>query len=234
MLEVSRISVSYGEALALYEVSLKVNKGELVALIGSNGAGKTTTLKTISGLLRPTSGNVYFLGEKIDYLPPNVIADRGISLVPEGRRLFPFLTVIENLEVGAYTKKARKKLGDTIEWIYTLFPILKERKNQLAYTLSGGEQQMLAVGRALMSRPSLLMLDEPSLGLSPLIVEKIFKVLREINGEGVTILLVEQNVYVCLKLAYRAYVMENGKIILEGNGEDLLENEIVKKSYLGI
>lgn len=234
MLEVDRISASYGGAQVLYDVSLRVNEGELVALVGSNGAGKTTILKTISGLLRPSSGNIYFLREKTSNLPANVIAEKGISLVPEGRRLFPFLTVQENLEIGAYKKEARKKVKDNIEWVYQLFPILRERKSQLAYTLSGGEQQMLAIGRALMSEPKLLLLDEPSLGLAPLIYNKIFNVLQEINRQGVTIFLVEQNVQISLKLACRAYVIENGRITLEGEGEELLKDENLKRSYLGI
>ncbi|MEM3550100.1 MAG: ABC transporter ATP-binding protein [Candidatus Bathyarchaeia archaeon] len=234
MLDLDRVNASYGGAQVLYDVSLRVDEGELVALVGSNGAGKTTTLKTISGLLRPSSGNIYFLKEKISNLPPNVIAEKGISLVPEGRRLFPFLTIQENLEIGAYKREARKKVRDNIEWVYQLFPILKERRSQLAYTLSGGEQQMLAIGRALMSKPKLLLLDEPSLGLGPIVYNKIFNVLKEINSQGVTILLVEQNVQISLKLANRAYVMENGRIILEGEGEKLLMDENLKRSYLGI
>ncbi len=234
MLDLDRINAHYGGAQVLYDVSLRVEEGELVALVGSNGAGKTTTLKTISGLLRPSSGNIYFLKERISNLPPNIIAEKGISLVPEGRRLFPFLTIQENLEIGAYKREARKKVRDNIEWVYQLFPILKERRSQLAYTLSGGEQQMLAIGRALMSKPKLLLLDEPSLGLGPIVYNKIFNVLKEINGQGVTILLVEQNVQISLKLAKRAYVMENGRIILEGEGEKLLMDENLKRSYLGI
>jgi branched-chain amino acid transport system ATP-binding protein len=234
MLDLDCVNAHYGGAQVLYDVSLRVEEGELVALVGSNGAGKTTTLKTISGLLRPSSGNIYFLKEKISNLPPNIIAEKGISLVPEGRRLFPFLTIQENLEIGAYKREARKKVRENIEWVYQLFPILKERRSQLAYTLSGGEQQMLAIGRALMSKPKLLLLDEPSLGLGPIVYNKIFKVLKEINGQGVTILLVEQNVQISLKLAKRAYVMENGRIILEGEGEKLLMDENLKRSYLGI
>lgn len=234
MLDVNNISVFYGEAQALSDVSLKVKEEEIVALVGSNGAGKTTTLKTIAGSLHPFSGNICFLNEEISNLSPNLIAEKGISLVPEGRRLFPFLTVLENLEVGAYKKEARKKVKDSIEWVYQLFPILKERKSQLAYTLSGGEQQMLAVGRALMSRPKLLMLDEPSLGLGPIICQKIFRTLEEISCQNVTILLVEQNVQISLKLAQRVYVMENGRITLEGASTELRENETLKRSYLGI
>ncbi|MEM2294573.1 MAG: ABC transporter ATP-binding protein [Candidatus Bathyarchaeia archaeon] len=234
MLSVDRINVSYGGAQALFDVSLRVDKGELVALVGPNGAGKTTTLKTIAGLLHPKSGSVYFLNEKISGLPPNVVAEKGISLVPEGRRLFPFLTVEENLEVGAYNREVRKKVKDSLEWVYNLFPRLKERKKQLAYTLSGGEQQMLAVGRALMSRPKLLLLDEPSLGLAPIICNVIFNTLKELNSQGMTILLVEQNIHIALKLANRGYVMENGRIVLTGDGNELLMNEDLKKYYLGI
>lgn len=234
MLNVESINVFYGGAQALYNVSLRVNKGEIVALVGSNGAGKTTTLKTIAGLLRPSSGNIYFLNERITDLPPNIISEKGISLVPEGRRLFPFLTVQENLEIGAYKGEARKKLKDSLEQVYQLFPRLKERRNQMAYTLSGGEQQMLAIGRALMSRPKLLMLDEPSLGLAPLIYRKIFDTLKEINFQGITILLVEQNVHMALKLANRAYVIENGRIVMEGESEKLLVDENLRKAYLGI
>ncbi|MEM1674515.1 MAG: ABC transporter ATP-binding protein [Candidatus Bathyarchaeia archaeon] len=234
MLNVESINVFYGGAQALYNVSLQVSKGEIVALVGSNGAGKTTTLKTIAGLLRPSSGNIYFLNERITNLPPNIISEKGISLVPEGRRLFPFLTVQENLEVGAYKGEARKKLKDSLELVYQLFPRLKERRNQMAYTLSGGEQQMLAIGRALMSRPKLLMLDEPSLGLAPVVYRKIFDTLKEINIQGITILLVEQNVHMALKLANRAYVMENGRIVMEGESEKLFVDENLRKAYLGI
>ncbi|MEM3629599.1 MAG: ABC transporter ATP-binding protein [Candidatus Bathyarchaeia archaeon] len=234
MLNLDNVNASYGGAQVLYNVSLRVNEGELIALVGSNGAGKTTTLKTIAGLLRPSSGDIYFLNERISNLPPNVISEKGISLVPEGRRLFPFLTVLENLEIGAYKRDARRKVKDSLEWVFQLFPVLKERRNQLAYTLSGGEQQMLAIGRALMSRPKLLLLDEPSLGLGPIVYNKIFNVLKEINSQGTTILLVEQNVQISLKLANRAYVMENGRIVLEGEGEKLLMNENLKRSYLGI
>lgn len=234
MLNVDRINVFYGGAQALYNVSLKVEKEEIVALVGSNGAGKTTTLKTIAGLMRPASGEIYFLGEKITGLPANIIAEKGVSLVPEGRRLFPFLTVQENLEIGAYKGEARRKLKESLEIVFQLFPVLKERRDQLAHTLSGGEQQMLAIGRALMSRPRLLMLDEPSLGLAPLICSKIYSALKEINSQGVTILLVEQNVHMALRLADRAYVIENGRIIMEGEGEKLLMDENLRRAYLGI
>ncbi len=234
MLVVKGINVFYGDLQALWDVSFKVNKGEMVALVGSNGAGKTTTLKTISGLLNPRPGAISFLDKRIDKLPPHKIVELGIAHVPEGRGLFPLMTVIENLKIGAFTPQAWRKMDETLEWIFQLFPILKERKNQLAGTLSGGEQQMLAIGRGLMSRPKLLMLDEPSLGLAPKIVLSLFKLIEEINKEGVTILLVEQNVRQALELVDRGYVLETGKIVLEGRGKELIENEHVKKAYLGI
>ena len=234
MLEVNNIDVFYGEVQALRGVSVKVNDGELVTVVGSNGAGKTTLLKTISGLLRPAAGNIKFLGERVDGMVPYRVVERGISQIPEGRRLFPDMTVLENLEMGAYTKKAREKLKDSLEWVHQLFPILKERKEQLAGTLSGGEQQMLAIGRALMSRPKLMMLDEPSLGLMPTLVTATFKVLEELKEGGVTILLVEQNVRHALKLADRGYVLETGRITLSDKGRNLLRDERVKKAYLGL
>ncbi|MFX0196300.1 MAG: ABC transporter ATP-binding protein [Candidatus Hodarchaeota archaeon] len=234
MLNVDSINVFYEDLQALWDVSFSVDEGTLVAIVGSNGAGKTTTLQTVSGLLQPASGTIELLGNKIDDLSPHQILQRGISHVPEGRRLFPHLTVLENLEIGAYTSKARKKADDTMEWMFQLFPILKERRKQLAETLSGGEQQMLAIARGLMSRPKLLTLDEPSLGLAPYLVEEVFQTLEELNNQGVTILLVEQNVFSALELAHNAYVLETGRIILEGDGEKLLENDYVKKAFLGI
>lgn len=234
MLEAHKLNVFYGSMKALDNLSFKVNKGEVTALIGSNGAGKSTTLNTISGLLCPASGSIEFLGNKISGLPSHKIVRMGISQVPEGRRLFPFLTVMENLEVGAYTKEAREKIKDTLEWVFQLFPVLRERRDQLAYTLSGGEQQMLAIGRALMTKPQLLTLDEPSIGLAPMVVQRIYNTLEELNNQGITLLLVEQNVPLALKLSDRAYVLENGKITLEGTGEELLKNEYVKKAYIGL
>ncbi|MEM1539601.1 MAG: ABC transporter ATP-binding protein [Candidatus Bathyarchaeia archaeon] len=234
MLEVRDLNVYHGSLKALDGVSFYVDKAEIVALIGSNGAGKSTTLKAISGLLSPASGSIKFQGNSITNLSPHKIVKVGISQVPEGRCLFPFLTVQENLEVGAYTQEARRKIRETIEWVFQLFPVLKERKKQLAYTLSGGEQQMLAIGRALMSRPQLIMLDEPSIGLAPMMVRRIYDAIKELNNQGITILLVEQNVPLALNTANRGYVLENGRITLEGNGEELLKNEHVRKAYIGV
>jgi branched-chain amino acid transport system ATP-binding protein len=234
MLEVINVEVYYGTLRALHGISFKVNEGEIVALIGANGAGKTTTLKTISGLLHPSSGKINFHGERIDHLPPYRIAEKGIAHIPEGRRLFPYMTVLENLEVGAYLSGARKKVKENIEQVFRIFPVLKERRNQIAATLSGGEQQMLAIARGLMSNPKLLMLDEPSLGLDPKKVTVIFNVLKEIREEGVTILLVEQNARRALEVADRAYVLNAGKIVLEGAGKELMDSDHVRKVYLGI
>jgi len=232
MLKVDNINVSYGALQVVWGVSFEVRKGEIISLIGPNGAGKSTILKTIAGLLKPMSGSITFMDERIDRLPVHEVIKRGISLVMEGRRLFPEMTVLENLEMGAYT--CWDKRQDTLEWIFQIFPILKERRNQKAKTMSGGEQQMLAIARALMSRPKLLMLDEPSLGLAPRIVFHIFDILRTLNEEGISILLVEQNVKHALELANRGYVIENGRIVLQGEGKELLRNEHVKKAYLGI
>ena len=234
MLKVDKINVFYGDLQALWDVSFEVNEGEKVVIVGANGAGKTTTLRTISGLLRPRSGSIEFLGKRIDKLPPHEIVELGIAHVPEGRRLFPRMTVLENLEVGAYTKRAREKFDDTLEWVFSIFPRLRERKKQIAGTMSGGERQMLAIARGLMSKPKLLMLDEPSLGLAPKLVVKTFEVIERINEEGVTILLVEQNVRHALELADRGYVLETGRITLSGTGEELLKNDYVKKAYLGM
>jgi branched-chain amino acid transport system ATP-binding protein len=234
VLEVKSINVSYGLVRVLWDVSFRVEEGEIVATVGSNGAGKTTTLRTISGLLRPSSGSIEFNGEGLDRVRSHSIVEKGIAHVREGRRLFPFSTVLANLEIGAYTTGAREKIDESLEFVFELFPVLKERGRQLAGTLSGGEQQMLAVARGLMSRPRLLMLDEPSLGLAPILVGKVFEVLRELNDRGVTILLVEQNVSSALSLCNRGYVLENGRIVLEGSGQELLNNPHVKEAYLGV
>lgn len=234
MLTVDKINVFYGGLQALRNVSFRIEKGEIIAIVGSNGAGKTTILRTISGLLRPESGSIKFLDNRLDKLPTHRIVELGVVQIPEGRRLFPYMTVMENLEMGAFAPKARKKRRETIKWIFDLFPVLEERRNQLAGTLSGGEQQMLAIGRGLMSRPKLLMLDEPSLGLAPRLVITLFKMIKKINEEGITILLVEQNVRHALELTDRGYVLETGRIILEGGGTQLIESEYVKKAYLGM
>jgi len=234
MIKVNNINVFYGDLQALWDVSFEVKDGEVVVIAGSNGAGKTTILKTISGLLHPKSGNINFLEKRIDKDSPHKIVSSGIAHIPEGKHLFPYMTVLENLEIGSYNLRARKKKDESIEWVYQLFPILKERKNQLAGTLSGGERQMLAVGRGLMSRPKLLMLDEPSLGLAPKLVLTVFDIVKKINEEGVTILLVEQNVRRALEIADRAYILETGKITIEGKGKKLLTNKYVKKAFLGL
>ncbi len=234
MLEVNSINVFYGELQALWNVTLKVGEKEKVALLGSNGAGKTTTLRAILRVLPIKSGSITFLDKEIHNLPTHRIVELGIAIVPEGRRLFPHLTVLENLELGAYSRKAREKIRDTLEWIYQIFPILRERRNQIAGTLSGGEQQMLAIGRALMSKPKLLLMDEPTLGLAPKIALSVFEIINKINSEGVTILLVEQNVRHTLELVDRAYILEGGKIVMEGESSQLIGNEYVRKSYLGL
>ncbi|MEM2883084.1 MAG: ABC transporter ATP-binding protein [Nitrososphaerales archaeon] len=232
MLEVNALNVSYGEIQVLWDVSLKVEQGEIIALIGSNGAGKTTLLKTIAGLLKPTSGSINYFNERLDKLPPHKIVEKGVALVPEGRGLFPHMTVYENLLMGAYTQRQNSK--EILSWVYEIFPILKERANQQASTLSGGEQQMLAIGRSLMSNPKFLMLDEPSQGLGPKIVLKILDTVKQINSRGVTIMLVEQSVPFALELANRVYVLENGKIVHSGRSEEIRNLEDVKKAYLGI
>ena len=234
MLKVKGIEVFYGDLQALRNVSLEVNEKEMVTMVGSNGAGKSTTLMTLSGILRPRRGEISFQEKPIHHTSSSRIVELGIVQIPEGRQLFPSLTVIENLEMGAQFPKAKKVRKKTVEWVFQLFPKLKERKGQLAGTLSGGEQQMLAMGRGLMSLPTLLMLDEPSLGLSPLLVKTIFKIIKEINEQGTTILLVEQNVYHSLNLSHRGYVLENGSIVLSGSGQDLLKNQHIRQSYLGL
>jgi branched-chain amino acid transport system ATP-binding protein len=234
MLSVNQIGVSYGDVQVLWDVSLKVESKELAALVGANGAGKSTTLNTISALLRPQSGSIEFNGQRIDHVPASRVVELGISQVPEGRRLFPEMSVLENLELGSYMAEAKRRRDETLDWVFSIFPALRERRHQLAGTLSGGEQQMVAVGRGLMACPKLLMLDEPSLGLAPLLVREVFKVVERVNSEGVTILLVEQNVKHTLTVATHAYVLENGRIAMEGKGDDLLNNDHVKKAYLGI
>ena len=231
MLKLEHVRTSYGPIEAIRSIDLEIGKGEIVSLIGSNGAGKSTCLMTISGILKPSAGRILLNGADITGLPPHQIVSLGISQVPEGRRIFPKLTVLENLEMGNFLE--RGDLKSAFETVYTLFPILNERKNQQGGTLSGGEQQMLAIARALMSSPEILLLDEPSLGLAPILVSKIFKTIREINSKGVTVLLVEQNAKAALKLSHRGYVIENGTITLQGASEDLLHNEKVRHAYLG-
>jgi branched-chain amino acid transport system ATP-binding protein len=233
MLEVQGIDAGYKDLQALWDVSLRVGEGELVALVGPNGAGKTTTLKVISGLIKPTAGSVSLDGRSLTKQPPHKIVDLGISQVLEGGRVFTGLTVLENLELGSFGAKARKAKDENLERVFALFPRLKERERQRAGTLSGGERQMLAIGRALMSKPRLLMLDEPSFGLAPILVEQIFDMIAEINRQGVTVLLVEQNVRVALELTQRAYVIENGRVVGEGSGDSLLSFDSIRAAYLG-
>jgi branched-chain amino acid transport system ATP-binding protein len=234
LLQLVRIDVAYGDLPALRGVDLAVAAGETVSVVGANGAGKTTLLRTISGLLRARGGEVRFEGERIDRLPCHRVVERGVVHVPEGRKIFPSLTVRENLELGSYTRAARRRRADSLAHVFALFPRLHERATQVAGTLSGGEQQMLAIGRALMARPKLLMLDEPSLGLAPLVVGEIFRTIDEINRTGTTVLLVEQNTRQALALSRRGYVLENGRVVLVGTGADLLGNEHVRRAYLGM
>jgi branched-chain amino acid transport system ATP-binding protein len=235
LLEVKGLEVSYGELTILKDVNFEVADGELISIIGANGAGKTTLLKALSGLIMPRSGEILYNNERIDRLPAHKRVDMGIVYVPEGKRPFPYLTVKENLELGAFSPRARGELSRRLEYVYGLFPLLKERANQLAITLSGGEQQMLAIGRGLMSDPKLLMLDEPSFGLAPKIVDSIFNVIDKLHKElGLTILLVEQNARRALELADRAYVLETGRIALQGIGKELLEDDRVRRAYLGL
>ncbi|MCX7774012.1 MAG: ABC transporter ATP-binding protein [Clostridia bacterium] len=231
MLKISDLKVNYGGIEAVKGITFNVPEKSIVTLIGANGAGKSTTLRSISGLVKPRSGKIEFLGEDITGKDPTQIVSRGITLVPEGRKIFPDLTVLENLKLGAYMRK--DNLDSDLKWVYDLFPRLKERSWQLGGTLSGGEQQMLAVGRALMSRPKVMMMDEPSLGLAPLIVRGIFDIIREVNKQGVTILLIEQNANMALQTADIGYVMETGRITLSGSGKDLLSDDAVKRAYLG-
>jgi branched-chain amino acid transport system ATP-binding protein len=232
MLELNGINAYYGDLQALWGISLQVNEGELVALIGPNGAGKTTTLRIVTGLMKPASGSVQFLGQPLDKIAAHKVVELGISQVLEGGSVFTSMTVLENLELGAFVANARKVKDQSLKWVYEIFPRLEERKNQRAGTLSGGERQMLAIGRALMSKPKLLMLDEPSFGLAPILVQQMFEMIKEINRQGVTILLVEQNVRAALELANRAFVIENGRIVGQGTGENLLSFESVRSAYL--
>ena len=233
MLEVKNLHVHYGMIEAIKGIDFEVNKGEVIALIGANGAGKTTTLHTVTGLLPATSGTITFEGKDITKTPGHKIVSLGMAHVPEGRRVFAQLSVYENLLMGAYTRKDKNEIQDTLGVVYSRFPRLEERKNQLAGTLSGGEQQMLAMGRALMSHPSIILMDEPSMGLSPIFVNEIFDIIREVSAGGTTVLLVEQNAKKALSIADRAYVLETGKIVLSGDAKELMNNEAIKKAYLG-
>lgn len=233
MLEVKDLEVYYGVIQAIKGISFEVNKGEVIALIGANGAGKTTTLHTVTGLLSPKKGHVIFEGKDITKVPAHKIVSMGMAHVPEGRRVFAELSVYENLKMGAYTRKDKNEIEESLANVYKRFPRLEERKNQMAGTLSGGEQQMLAMGRALMSRPKIILMDEPSMGLSPILVNEIFDIIRAVSESGTTVLLVEQNAKKALAIADRAYVLETGKIVLEGNAKDLLEDDSIKKAYLG-
>ena len=233
MLEVKQISVSYGLAPALWEVSLSVKDGKIVAIVGSNGAGKSTLMKAISGLIHPGEGTIEFDQRRIDHLPPHQVARMGIAHVPEGRRIFPHLTVIENLKMGVLPIKGQKRAQEILKNVFNLFPILAERQRQLGGTLSGGQQQMLAIGRGLMSDPKILLLDEPSLGLAPIIVDMVFEVIARLNSQGQTILLVEQNAFLSLEVAQYAYVLEVGRIVLEGEATKLIDDPHIKKAYLG-
>lgn len=234
MLEISNVDTFYGKSQALWDVCLRVDEGEIVALVGGNGAGKTTLLNTISGLLRPASGSVEYLGKRIDGLAPHSIVEMGISHIPEGRKLFTQMSVAENLEMGAYVHEAWKRKVETLRQVYEVFPMLQERQGQLASTLSGGEQQMVAMGRGLMSRPRLCLFDEPSYGLAPMLVTEIFRIIQNLRDQGITILLVEQNVRQSLEIADRACVLENGRVALEGDCQELLQEELIRKAYLGL
>ena len=233
MLKVENLNVFYGAIHALHDISFHVNAGEIVTLIGANGAGKTTTLHTISGLIRQKSGTITFKGKNLAAVHPHKLVGMGLSQVPEGRRVFAQMSVLENLEIGAYTRKNPAEMKRDLEMVFGHFPRLKERVKQLAGTLSGGEQQMLAMGRALLSHPELLMLDEPTMGLSPILVQEIFSIIQDVNRAGTTILLVEQNAHMALSIANRAYVLETGRIVMEGDARELLTNDDVRKAYLG-
>ena len=232
MLEVKNLKVHYGVIQAIKGISFEVNEGEVIALIGANGAGKTTTLQTITGMLKPSEGEILFEGQDIVKVPGHKIVSMGMAHVPEGRRVFAELSVYENLKLGAYTRKDKNEIAESLAKVYKSFPRLEERKNQLAGTLSGGEQQMLAMGRALMSKPKIILMDEPSMGLSPIFVEEIFHIIREISASGTTVLLVEQNAKKALSIANKAYVLETGKIVLKGDAKELMNDDSVKKAYL--
>ena len=234
LLKLTDIVIHYQKIAAVQKISIELQEGQLVTIIGSNGAGKSTTLRTISGLVRPSSGEIWFDGQRIDGLSPDKILRLGIAHVPEGRRVFPGLTVFENLYTGAYVRSNKEEIKRDLEKVFTHFPVLKARRKQVAKTMSGGEQQMLAIGRALMSKPRLLMLDEPSLGLAPLVVQEIAQILKEINKAGVSVILVEQNAELALDLAHYGYVLETGRIALHGKGRELKDNDHVRKAYLGI
>jgi len=234
LLDIRNIDIYYGDVQVIYEVSLHINEGEIISIIGANGAGKSTLLKCISGLIDARSGEIYFNNEPIQNTPPEQVVDRGIIQIPEGRRLFSLMTVEENLEVGAFNRRADKVKEETIKEVYDLLPRLADRKNQLAITLSGGEQQMLAIGRGLMSKPKLLMLDEPSLGLAPILIKDIFETMKRISEQGMTVMLVEQDVRHSLSMSDRGYVLEHGRVVMEESGNELLENPHIRKAYLGI
>jgi len=234
MLRVENLEVKYGDYQALWGVSLEVREGEVVCLLGPNGAGKSTLISAVSGLVRPLAGDIIFCGERMNGLPTHQIVTRGIAHVLEQRRLFPYLTVEKNLQLGSHQDRARRQRSQTMDWVYGLFPILKERRQQLAYSLSGGEQQMLAIGRGLMSRPKFLMIDEPLLGLAPLVVAKILEIIQQINAAGVTVLFIEQNVQLALSVSHRGYLLESGRMVLSGTAKDVVASDLVSKVYLGI
>jgi branched-chain amino acid transport system ATP-binding protein len=234
MLRIQNLEVKYGDYQALWGVSLEVREGEVVCLLGPNGAGKSTLISAVSGLVRPLAGDIHFCGERLNGLPTHQIVTRGLSHVLEQRRLFPYLTVEKNLLLGSYQDRARAQRDETLHWVFSLFPILKERRQQLAHSLSGGEQQMLAIARGLMSRPKFLMIDEPLLGLAPLVVAKILEIIRQVNTAGVTVLFIEQNVQLALGVSHRGYLMESGRMVLSGTAQEVLESELVRKVYLGI
>jgi branched-chain amino acid transport system ATP-binding protein len=233
ILQLKNVDVHYGKIQALAEIQISINEAELVCLLGGNASGKSTTLKTILGVVRPSAGSIEFLGDRIDRLPTKKIVEKGVSIVPENRRIFPKLTVLENLELGAYLRNDTQKIAEDMDRIFDLFPRIKERRQQYGATLSGGEQQMLAMGRALMSRPKLLLMDEPSMGLAPILVESSFEIIQRVNQEGVTIFVVEQNANMALSIADRGYVLQLGRIVLHDEAQNLLNNEMMKKAYLG-